>query len=276
MKNWSFAQSFAFIPGFTFWVYVLGTLFTSWGPLFKNSKNARKSAGSNLIDVIGLPWIHFHGFCCIWFFTFISFSRFFRFTVNVSIFDCNWFVCFLKVSVASITLSFSTRRSIWVLYLVQPWWNCYQHKIYLQESLFRFLRKCSSDCGGSSFTRDLSFMPWKLETILCFKVYLPFPINMLTSLGLRWNSQTRALLTLNLSALSFLRYLEMDCNLCFPLLMENENNNNNNKTIPVFDSILFSVLYCVLFIHFGTREQFPQPLFFTFAERISSWYEITV
>ena len=148
--------------------------------IIQKFKKCKKVIGSNLIDVIGLPWIHFHGFCCIWFFTFISFSRFFRFTVNVSIFDCNWFVCFLKVSVASITLSFSTRRSIWVLYLVQPWWNCYQHKIYLQESLFRFLRKCSSDCGGSSFTRDLSFMPWKLETILCFKVYLPFPMSMLT------------------------------------------------------------------------------------------------
>ena len=114
IKNWYFAQSFALIPRFTFWVCFLGTLFVSkWGPVFKNSKIARKPSESNL--VADYLWIHFHGFCCFWFFAF-------RFTDNNSIFNCNWFICFLKVFAVLMSLSFSVRRSsIRVLYLVQSW-----------------------------------------------------------------------------------------------------------------------------------------------------------
>ena len=53
------------------------------------------------------PWVHFRGFCfCFWFFAIVSFSRFCRFAINVAIFDCNWFICFLKVSCVLISSFF--------------------------------------------------------------------------------------------------------------------------------------------------------------------------
>ena len=67
------------------------------------------------------------------------------------------------------------------------------------------------------YARWTSFMSWKLGTLLRFKV-LPLPMKLLALLWLKWNSQTSALLTLNLSDSPFLRYLNTACNHFFFLL----------------------------------------------------------
>lgn len=77
---------------------------------------------------------------------FIKFSRFYKYAVNDSTFDSNWFTCFFKVLALLVLLTLSTllafffcvlisssfsntRRSTWVLYLVQDW------KMYFQYNL---------------------------------------------------------------------------------------------------------------------------------------------
>ena len=131
MKNWSVALNFSLVPGFTFWVCFLSSLFawlslnfviSQWHPVFSNLKIARKLIGFNLLAdliiflVLGYISVDF----VFVFIGFMLFSRFCKFAVNISICDNNWFVCSLKVFCVLIISSFSVGQlSTLVLYLAQ-------------------------------------------------------------------------------------------------------------------------------------------------------------
>lgn len=119
--------------------------------------------------------------------------------------------------------SFSVRRSILVLYLVQPYNVIYHISISFDTCTQSTSRVPSLYDSKSvplipeiflSSALDSSSMSWKLGIVLRFKVFLPFPMDVLMLLELKWKSQTSALLKLNLPAPSFifcsLLYLKMD------------------------------------------------------------------
>ena len=97
---------------------------------------------------------------------------------------------------------------------------------------------------------DLSVIPLKLETVLCFNVYLSFPMHMLISLGLKWNSQASVLLTSNLSVPS-LSYFQRACNDYFLRLGLSGKWKQKDNSGIWFD-IIFNFLLCTFYTFWHT------------------------
>lgn len=103
-----------FVFAFDLYIYMSQNFtFSQWGLLLKNLKIARKSSGSNsLADLKCFLFLYtfWWFYTCFLFSAFMPFSRFFNIAVCVSIFDCNWLTCSIRLLCILISSSFSVRR----------------------------------------------------------------------------------------------------------------------------------------------------------------------
>ena len=109
---------------------------------------------------------------------------------------------------------------------------------------------------------DLSFMPWKLGTALCFNVYLPFPMDMLISLGLN-------------EIHKLVHFSEVSRNGLQPLLShvrtfrKVKKTNNSGIWFDIIFSFALSTFYTFWFTAIIPTSNFCRPFFFV----ICNYYE---